>query len=343
MTVAREKVVLGLSGGVDSAVAALMLKERGYEVTGVFLSQREGDGEAAGRAAEELGIGFDVVDMSRELEEKVCVKFAESYLRGRTPNPCVICNPGVKFPMLISAAERHGAKYVATGHYASVSFDGASGRYQLRKAASGNDQSYMLCRLTQDILSRVIFPLGSGEKDEVRRVAAENGLTSAGAPDSMEICFVPDNDYAAWLDSRGISSPPGDFVDRDGKVIGRHEGITRYTVGKRRGLRIAAGERLYVSEIDAGSNRITLVPESGLYIDGLYISGLNWVSVAEMDRPFEAMAKLRHSKREERVTAVPEGERLFLRFACPVRRPAPGQFAAIYSEDGTVLCSGEIE
>ena len=235
----KPKVVLGLSGGVDSAVAAQLLS-RDYEVHGLYLDiGLGGTGQAdAAAVAHRLGIPFHTADIRQELENQVCGPFAADYLAGRTPLPCARCNPTVKFPALLALAEEIGAEKVATGHYARTAL-APDGRVLLRKGLPANDQSYMLARLPQNILQKVIFPLGDYEKTAVRAMAGQAELPVADKPDSMEICFIPDGDYAAWLEHRGTVPPAGDFVDRDGKVLGRHGGIHRYTLGQGRGLGVS--------------------------------------------------------------------------------------------------------
>ena len=222
------KIVVGFSGGVDSAVTTRLLQNEGHQVFGLYL---DNSGEAARReaerSAERMGIQLRVARVRDALEEKVCRPFTESYLRGETPNPCVLCNPSVKFPMLLAEADRIGAERVATGHYARA--EGGA----LYKGRPSNDQSYMLCRLTREQVARLILPLGDYEKTRVRALAAEWGLDAAHKPDSMEICFIPDKDYIRWLGERAALPGPGDFLFH-GQVIGRHEGIHRWTVGQRR-------------------------------------------------------------------------------------------------------------
>ena len=250
-----EKIVLGLSGGVDSAVAAALLREQGYEVHGLYLDLGLGGLRQARQAAEELDIPLAVMDIRPELEARVCTPFAASYLRGETPSPCILCNPSVKFPALFRRADELGARLVATGHYAR-SENGA-----LYRSVSQNDQSYMLSRLTVQQLERCVFPLGDLEKTEIRRRAAALGLTAAHQADSMEICFVPDGDYAAFIESRGVTPPPGDFIDPEGRVLGRHKGIHHYTLGQRKRLGIALGRRVFVSRIDPVRNTVTLTDD----------------------------------------------------------------------------------
>ena len=245
------KVVVGFSGGVDSAVTTRLLQQAWHQVHGLYMDNTD---EAARReakaSAERMGIELTVIDVKSELEEKVCRPFTESYLRGETPNPCILCNPSVKFRQLIALADRIGAEKVATGHYARAE-NGA-----LYKGMPANDQSYMLCRLTREQAARLILPLGVYEKTQVRAMAVEWGLDAAHKPDSMEICFIPDKNYIRWMSERAELPGPGDFVFH-GKVIGQHEGIFRWTVGQKRpGL--YEGRKLYVSRIDGTTNTVEL-------------------------------------------------------------------------------------
>ena len=336
------KVVLGLSGGVDSALAAGILRDEGYEVYGVFLDIGVTPADDARAVAGQLGIAFEVVDIRAELEEKVCAPFAEAYLRGRTPNPCVICNPTVKFPALILAADRIGAEYIATGHYARVDYDEAAGRYLLIRADSEKDQSYMLCGLTQDILARVIFPLGGYEKETVREMAAAAGISVADKSDSMEICFIPDNDHGRYIESRGYVSRPGKFVDSAGKVLGEHRGIQYYTVGQRRGLGVAAGRRIFVSRIDPEKNEIVLSDLDEMFVEDIRVSGVNWVSVPPISEPIRAEVKVRYSKVSYPAQLVPDGDKLHIVFDDRIKAPSAGQAAVFYSGD-VLLGGGTIE
>jgi len=336
-----EKVVLGLSGGVDSAVSASLLKEKGFEVHGVFLDIGLGSPEDASAAAEKLGIGFEVVRIADKLDRMVCRPFAEGYLSGKTPAPCILCNPRVKFPALLNAADRIGARYVATGHYARTAYDEKTGRTLLLKNPSRNDQSYMLSGLTQDILSRVIFPLGGMEKEQTRKIAQRLGLPVASKPDSMEICFIPDGDYAGYIERRFGAPPPGNFVDTEGKVLGLHRGIHRYTVRQRRGLGISAGERLYVSKIDKERNEIVLAPV-GSAVKVIPVKEINWIALVNPQEPFRACVKVRHSRTEYPALVTPSGTTATVSFDTPLRHPAPGQ-AAVFYEGDVVLGGGEID
>jgi len=332
------KVVLGLSGGVDSALAASLLRDEGYEVYGVFLDIGVTPSDEARAVAEQLGIAFEAVDIRAELEEKVCAPFTKAYLGGRTPNPCVMCNPTVKFPALVRAADRIGAEYIATGHYAKVDYDEACGRYRLIRADSSKDQSYMLCGLTQDILARVIFPLGQFEKETVRQMAAQAGIPVAEKSDSMEICFIPDNDHGKYISSRGYVSRPGDFVDEAGNVLGQHKGIEYYTVGQRRGLGVAAGRRIFVSRIDPEKNEIVLSDLDKMQVRDIRVKDVNWVSMSPAAEAFRAEVKVRYSKISYAAELVPEEGGLHIIFDEEIKAPSAGQAAVFYS--GDVLLGG---
>ena len=331
-----KEVVLGLSGGVDSAVAAHLLQEAGYRVHGLYLDI----GTAAARAdaqavAAQFGVDLRILDISGALEREVCAPFAESYLRGETPNPCILCNPAVKFKALLAYADDLGGAAIATGHYAAAR-DG--GLYRGRPA---NDQSYMLCRITRQQLSRLVLPLGGMEKTETRALAARLGLSVARKPDSMEICFIPDKDYCAWLSRRAPLPGPGDFV-RGGAVVGRHAGIHRWTVGQRI-PGVFDGEKLYVRAIRPDTAEIEVCPDSGLWQTELRAADFRWL-VDAPEQPMRCSVKVRHSKTAEApCTACPQPDG-GVRIVCeaPVRAPAPGQSAVLYDGErvlggGTIL------
>lgn len=335
----REKLVLGLSGGVDSAVAARLLREK-YDVTCLWLDIGLGGGEDAAAVAKELGLPFETADIRDALEERVCTPFAQTYLAGKTPLPCALCNPTVKFPALLALADRLGAPYVATGHYARRG-TGTDGRALLRKGRPANDQSYMLSRLPQDILRRVVFPLGEYEKREVRALAGEAALAVAEKPDSMEICFIPDGDYAAWLDRRGNTPPPGNFVDREGRVLGRHKGIHHYTLGQRRGLGVSGPHRYFVSAIRPETNEVVLSDGTDLHADRTRCTDLNWIAIEGLEGELACTVRLRHSKVETPAILCPDGDAVEIRMLTPARAPTPGQLAVFYDGD-IVLGSGWI-
>ena len=322
-----EHVILGLSGGVDSAVSAALLLRQGYAVTGLYLDNGvPGAGaQDAQMVADAVGVPLRVLDIRDALETHVCAPFAAAYLEGKTPNPCILCNPAVKFQALLACADALGAQYVATGHYARTR-GGA-----LYKGMPANDQSYMLCRLSREQVRRAVFPLGGFEKTQVRALAEEFGLPVAHKPDSMEICFIPDKDYIGWISRRAELPPPGDFIFR-GEVVGRHEGIHRYTVGQRRpGL--IDGRKVYISRISAADNTIELALWEDLFKTEVRARDFNWL----IDRPAEpirANVRVRHTKWETPpCTVYPEGDGVRIICDEPVRAPAVGQSAVLYDGD----------
>lgn len=320
------KIVLGFSGGVDSAVSTMLLKKAGHEVYGLYMDNAdEAARQCAIDAAEFIGVPLTVLDVKAELECNVCRPFTEAYLRGETPNPCIICNPSTKFKNLLAEADRIGAELVATGHYARTE----NGR--LMKGMPANDQSYMLCRLSREQVRRAVFPLGGFEKTQVRALAEEFGLPVAHKPDSMEICFIPDKDYIGWISRRAELPPPGDFIFR-GEVVGQHEGIHRYTVGQRRpGL--IDGRKVYISRISAADNTIELALWEDLFKTEVRARDFNWL----IDRPAEpirANVRVRHTKWEmPPCTVYPEADGVRIICDEPVRAPAVGQSAVLYDGD----------
>lgn len=338
---ADKKVVLGLSGGVDSAVAAQRLLGQGYEVHGLYLDIGLGGEQSARDNAAKLGIPLTVRSIQQELEEHVCAPFAADYLSGRTPIPCARCNRAVKFPALISFAREIGANWVATGHYARIG-TGCDGGPILLRGNSANDQSYMLSRLTRDMLSHVLFPLGDGPKEQTRQEAEAGQLPAADRPDSMEICFIPDDDYAAWLDARGGTPPPGNFVDANGNVLGTHKGFHHYTIGQRRGLGVSSTGRLFVTAIRPHTNEVVLSHGEGLHAFMVHTDSLNWLGEHPLSAPMEVGVRLRHSRRQDPATIIPlGGGRVDIHMKHPARAPTPGQLAVFYQGD-QVLGSGWI-
>ena len=327
---ADKKVVLGLSGGVDSAVAAQRLLGQGYEVHGLYLDIGLGGEQSARDNAAKLGIPLTVRSIQQELEEHVCAPFAADYLSGRTPIPCARCNRAVKFPALISFAREIGANWVATGHYARIG-TGCDGGPILLRGNSANDQSYMLSRLTRDMLSHVLFTLGDGPKEQTRQEAEAGQLPAADRPDSMEICFIPDDDYAAWLDARGGTPPPGNFVDANGNVLGTHKGFHHYTIGQRRGLGVSSTGRLFVTEIRPHTNEVVLSHGEGLHAFMVHTDSLNWLGEHPLSAPMEVEVRLRHSRRQDPATILPlGGGRVDIHMKHPARAPTPGQLAVFY-------------
>ena len=328
----KQPVVLGLSGGVDSAVAATLLARQGFAVTGLYLDIGLGGTGAADAAAvaDRLGIPLKIADIRQELEREVCAPFAAGYLAGHTPLPCAMCNPTVKFPALFRLAEEIGAQYVSTGHYANVE-NGV-----LKKGRPANDQSYMLARLTRKQLQNVIFPLGNYEKREVRELAREFDIPVADKPDSMEICFIPSGDYAAWLEEHGFSTPEGNFVDKEGNVLARHKGIHHYTLGQGRGLGVSGPHRYYVSAIRPETNEVVLSDGTDLGRDVVRGVQPNWIAVENLTEPMEVTVRLRHSRTEQEAVLSPEGDVIRLDMKTPARAPTPGQLAVFYQGDAVV-------
>jgi len=322
-----KKVALGLSGGVDSAVSARLLQEDGWTVSGLYMDLGSAQARAdAVEAAASLGIPLEIVDIREALEKAVCAPFAGSYLRGETPNPCVLCNPAVKLRLLCEHADAIGAEAIATGHYARTADGG------LYRALSPKDQSYMLCRILPEQLSRLLLPLGELDKPRVRALAAQFGLAAAGKPDSMEICFIPDNDYARWLSARGAVPGEGVFV-REGKVLGSHGGVHRWTVGQRI-PGVYDGEKLYVRRIDAATGSIEVCPDSALWRSRFTARDFRWLDGVPSG-PVRGSVKVRHTRTGEApCTACPRPDG-GVDFVCErnVRAPAPGQTAALYQGD----------
>ena len=324
-----EKVVLGLSGGVDSAVVARLLQKDGYQVHGLYMDIGTEDArQDAIDTAKFLGVDLKVLSIADELEKNVCAPFVQAYLRGETPNPCIMCNPAVKFKSLIDYADAIGAQYIATGHYARTE-NGA-----LYKGMPSNDQSYMLCRLGRDQVARLLLPLGNYEKAQVRALAEEFGIPVAHKPDSMEICFIPDKDYVGWIKGRSSVPGPGELVFH-GEVIGRHEGIYRYTVGQRwPGL--LNERKVYVSRILPDENRVELALWEELFKTEVNARDMNWL-IDVPGEPLRANVRVRHTKWENppcTVTARDGGAQII----CdePVRAPARGQSAVLYDGDRVI-------
>lgn len=312
-------VTLGFSGGVDSALSAMLLKQQGYEVHGVFLDNGTGEEDAV-NTAKFIGIPLTVIDVKDELENKVCSEFEKAYLRGETPNPCIICNPSLKFKRLLEC----GGDYIATGHYAR-SKDGA-----IFKGHPNNDQSYMLCRLTKEQAAKVIFPLGEYPKTETRRMAAEFGIPVANKPDSMEICFIPDKDYIGWLGRRTVLPGEGNII-LNGGIIGKHGGIVKYTVGQRYPGLIDQ-KKVYISKINSKDNTIELSFWDDLFKTEVNARDFNFL--CDMPDEFRASVRVRHTKWENPdCTVYKNGSSVKIICDEPVRAPAAGQSAVLYQGD----------
>jgi len=335
-----KRVVVGLSGGVDSAVAAHLLQRQGYDVRAVTLQLFSGQAaEDARQVADKLGISHQIVDARELFRRRVIDSFAETYRRGRTPNPCVVCNRAAKWETLLACADETGADYVATGHYAKLVRHPVTGRYCLERAGE-KDQTYALHNLSQEQLARTLMPIGGYMKPDVRRIAADLGLSVADKPDSQDICFIPDGDYGQFLASLGIDSPPGNFVDQKGRVLGRHRGLIHYTLGQRKGLGMGFGRRVFVREIRPEANEIVLGEEASAAAE-VWVEDVNWMALPGMTGPTRLTGKLRYAQREASCFAETTAGRLRCLFDQPQRAVTPGQSAVFY--DGPFLaCGGRI-
>ena len=342
----NERVLAAMSGGVDSSVAAALLIEAGYRVSGVTLKLFRGADDAAAAAAKKaagaLGIEHRVLDVTRAFSRDVVERFIAGYRSGETPNPCIDCNRYVKFGVLFDEAAASGA-YLATGHYARIERDRQTGRCLLKKAADQEkDQSYVLYRLTQDRLSHTLLPLGGYKKADVRAIAKRYGCSTAER-ESQEICFIPDHDHAAFIArAAGAVAPEGDFVDTRGNVLGRHGGITRYTIGQRKGLGVSLGRPAFVVAIDPAANTVTLGEEKDLYAASLLVKDLHVVSGERIEGALRVQAKIRYAARPQDATFTPLGEGTGrVDFDAPQRAVTPGQAAVFYQGD-TVVGGGTI-
>ncbi len=355
----KKKVVVGMSGGVDSSVCAWLLKEQGYDVIGATMeiwqenvAKTEAEGGCCGltavndarRVAECLDIPYYVMNFKEEFRKKVIENFTASYLKGYTPNPCIICNRYVKWEAFMKRCLEIGADYIATGHYAQVvKLD--NGRYTIKKAVSrSKDQSYVLYMLTQDELAHTIMPVGSYEKTDIRRLAEEAGLPVAHKKDSQDICFIEDGDYAGFIEKEtGSRGKSGSFKDLQGNVLGPHSGTAQFTVGQRKGLDIALGHRAYVCDIDTETGDVFLGSNDDLFTTEVLVKGLNYMGEEHFDENTEYTAKIRYSQANTpcRVKYMDE-ETICLKFESPVRAATPGQSAVIYKDDwiaggGTII------
>jgi tRNA-specific 2-thiouridylase len=350
---AGKKAVIAMSGGVDSSVAAALMLEQGYDCIGVTLklyaaediaASRRGccslaDANDARNVAFRLNMPHYVLNFTGEFREQVIRRFIETYEQGATPNPCIDCNRFIKFDLLLLRAKQLDFDYLVTGHYARIEQDASGGRFLLKKARDAKkDQSYVLYCLTQDQLRQTLFPLGDLTKAQVREIAGAKDFINAEKGDSQDICFVPDRDYGAFIEQyTGRTWPPGGIVSTEGKTLGKHRGIIRYTIGQRRGLGVAANEPLYVAAKSAADNTVTLGPESSLYSKSLTVDGLNLITGPRLEKPLRVTVKTRYLQAEQAALVEQTGEDTArIDFDAPQRALTPGQAAVFYDGDYVV-------
>jgi tRNA-specific 2-thiouridylase len=340
------KIMVAMSGGVDSSVAAALLKKQGHEVIGATMELHDTEAagsavEDAGRTAEALGIPFHVFDFREIFTGTIIDYFCREYSRGRTPNPCVLCNRFIKFGILWEKALEMGADYLATGHYAGIIKQ--KRRFLLKKGTDlHKDQSYFLYRLTQEQLSHTLFPLADLHKIKVKEMAREMGIPTAARPESQEICFIPDNDYAQFLENFSSTiALPGAILDKTGKTIGQHLGITHYTIGQRKGLGIAAPDPLFVTAIDVKNNTITVGSKDDIYADEITAGDLNWISIGPPSSPISVHARVRYRAQDTAAIVTPVNEKeVYVKFSTPQLAVTPGQSVVFY--DGNTVIGGGI-
>jgi tRNA-specific 2-thiouridylase len=352
------KVAVAMSGGLDSSVAAALLKEKGHDVAGITMllwpqatSEDGGNGSGtcgasdavadARKVAESLGIPHHVMDFRDVFTRKVVAEFCQEYQLGRTPNPCIRCNRDIKFGVLMDKARDVGADFVATGHYARIKPDETSEKYLLQKGADPlKDQSYFLCQLTQEQLGQIMFPVGNFTKDRVREIASELRLPVTTKGESREICFIPDDDYPRFIkEFTHQPASPGPILDKQGNTLGKHQGIMSYTIGQRQGLGIAAREPLYVTAVEPDRNAVVVGTREAVYGRDLSASNLNWIAGAAPEQPVRLKARIRYRHTEADAIVTPLGEdNVHVKFSEPQMAITPGQAIVFY--DGDIVIGG---
>jgi len=343
----KKKVVVAMSGGVDSSLAVALLKEKGYDVIGITIHHYEGNEnlESVEQVAQNLKIPWHVLDFTKEFKNIVIDYFCQEYLTGQTPNPCVVCNLKIKFGLLLEKVKSLGTDYLATGHYAINEYDRKSKKYLLKRGIDEKkDQSYFLYRLNQEILPYVLFPLGKLKKSKTRELAKKYGLKNYKKEESQEICFIRDDNYRKFL-TQYIKDTvqPGKFIDKEGKILGEHQGIPFYTIGQRKGLRVSLNKRMYVIEINPQQNTITLGDDKDLYKDKLLVKDLNIISGDKLSKSVKIEVKIRYNSKKSPAIISPYGEdRVLINFEKPQRAITPGQSAVFYQGD-IVVGGGIIE
>lgn len=336
-----QRIMLGMSGGVDSSVAAAVLLEKGYDVLGTTLLLCEGEDNNtydAKKVCDKLAISHTSFDLREDFKAKVIKDFTDKYINGLTPNPCLECNKNIKFGKMLQIAKQNACDKIATGHYARI--EERNGRFLLKKAKDeAKDQSYVLYMLTQEQLSCVLFPLGEFTKAEIRAKAEELGLINANRPDSQDICFVPDGDYASFIEQNfDFKSQKGNYVDINGNVLGEHNGVIRYTLGQRKGLGIALGKPQFVIDKNAETNQVVLGDEEHLFKTRVEVKDVNFIPFDTLEKPMRVEAKLRYRHKASPAVISQEGDKVIIEFDEPQRAASPGQAAVFY--DGDIVIGG---